>query len=58
VRQALTSALPPGRKRPDGRPAPVHGARRELIGVWLIADRDAPHKEHHTAMRIWPAASM
>lgn len=52
VRQALGSALPPVRKRPDGRPAPALGSYRELIDEWLLADRGAPRKQRHTAKRI------
>jgi transposase len=52
VRQALESALPPERKRPVGRPAPALGRYRELIDSWLLADRDAPRKQRHTAKRI------
>jgi transposase len=53
VRQALESAVPPARKRPVGRPAPVLGAHREWIDEILIADRRAPRKQRHTARRIW-----
>ena len=53
VRQALSSAVPPERKRPVGRPAPKLGEYRELIDGWLIADRDAPRKQRHTAHRVW-----
>jgi transposase len=53
VRQALESPLPPPRKRPEGRPAPKLGEWRELIDAWLVADRDAPRKQRHTARRIW-----
>jgi len=53
VRQALVSAVPPVRKRPVGRPAPKLGEYRELIDGWLIADRDAPRKQRHTAHRVW-----
>ena len=52
VRRALESALPPERKRPVGRPAPALGRYRELIDSWLLADRDAPRKQRHTAKRI------
>jgi transposase len=52
VRQALESPVPPARKRPEGRPAPKLGEWRELIASWLIADRDAPRKQRHTAKRI------
>jgi transposase len=53
VRQALAAALPPPRKRPEGRPAPRLGAYRELIDSWLLADREAPRKQRHTAHRVW-----
>jgi len=52
VRQALESAVPPARKRPEGRPAPKLGEFRELIDSWLIADQSAPRKQRHTAKRI------
>ena len=52
VRQALGSAMLLERKRPEGRPAPVLGAYRELIDSWLLEDRDAPRKQRHTAKRI------
>jgi transposase len=53
VRQALESAVPPERKRPEGRPAPALGAYRVLIDGWLLADRSAPRKQRHTAHRVW-----
>jgi transposase len=53
VRQALASSLPPPRKQPEGRPAPKLGPYRALIDEWLLADREAPRKQRHTAMRIW-----
>jgi len=57
VRQALASPLPPPRKRPERRPAPKLGSYRELIDEWLIADREAPRKQRHTAHRIWERLS-
>jgi transposase len=53
VRQALADATPPPRKRPEGRPAPALGPHRALIDEWLLADREAPRKQRHTARRIW-----
>jgi transposase len=53
VRQALASPLPPERKHPEGRPAPKLGPYRELIDAWLIADREAPPKQRHTARRVF-----
>jgi transposase len=53
VRQALESAVPPTRKSPAGRPAPRLGEYRSLIDSWLVADRDAPRKQRHTAHRVW-----
>ena len=53
VRQALESAVPPSKRRPESRPAPKLGAYHGLIDEWLIADRLAPRKQRHTAKRIW-----
>ena len=53
VRQALGSAVPPARKRPEGRSAPALGDYRELIDSWLEADRTAPRKQRHSAQRVW-----
>ena len=52
VRQALVSPLPPAKRTPVGRPAPKLGAYRAVIDEWLLADRDAPPKQRHTARRI------
>jgi transposase len=53
VRQALESAVPPPRKRAEGRPAPALGPYRALIDGWLEADRGVPRKQRHTARRVW-----
>ena len=52
VRQALADAVPPARKVP-GRSAPVTGPYVDLVRGWLIADREVPRKQRHTARRIW-----
>ena len=53
VRQALASPLPPPRKQPATWPAPALGPHREAIDEWLIADRDAPPKQRHSAHRVY-----
>jgi transposase len=53
VRQALVSAVPSAKRRPVDRPAPKLGPFRAVIDEWLLADRDAPRKQRHTARRIW-----
>ena len=54
VRQALTSAVPPERKRPQRPPpAPALDPWKPTIDAWLEADRTAPRKQRHTARRVW-----
>jgi len=52
VREALASATPPQRKVPV-RVSPVLGPYTTLIRAWLVADRDVPRKQRHTARRVW-----
>jgi transposase len=53
VRQALASALPPPRKSYPQRPRPAIGPYAAVIDGWLVADRDVPAKQRHTARRVW-----
>jgi transposase len=53
VRQALASAVPPPRKAYPHRPRPAVDAYAGVIDGWLLADRDVPRKQRHTARRIW-----
>jgi transposase len=53
VRQALASAVPPPRKAYPPRPRPAIGPYAAIIDQWLVADRDVPPKQRHTARRIW-----
>ncbi len=52
VRQALASAVPPDRRRPE-RLAPSLDRWKPTIDGWLEADRTAPRKQRHTARRVW-----
>jgi transposase len=51
VREALGSAVPAARKRPQ-RERPAIGPLVEFIDAILLADRKAPRKQRHTAHRI------
>jgi transposase len=53
VRQALESAIPPAKRAPELRPAPKLGPYRQVIDEILVADKQAPRKQRHTARRIW-----
>ena len=52
VRQALASAVPPERKTPE-RTSPALGPWTTIIRSWLVADRELPGKQRHTARRVW-----
>jgi len=52
VRQALTSAMPRERKKPQrDRPVLTEPLRR-VVDEWLKADQHAPRKQRHTSRRI------
>ena len=53
VRQALATAVPPPRKAYPPRPRPAIDPWVAVIDGWLLADRDAPRKQRHTARRVW-----
>jgi hypothetical protein len=53
VRQALASAVPPPRKGYPQRPSPAIGPYAAIFDGWLLADRDVPRKQRHTARRVW-----
>ena len=52
MKQALASRVPPVKRSPMSRPAPKLGPYRAVIDEWLLADRDAPPRQRHTARRI------
>jgi hypothetical protein len=52
VRQALDSAVPPRKGYPQ-RPRPAIDAYASVVDGWLLADRQVPRKQRHTARRIW-----
>ena len=53
VRQALADAVLPPRKLYPARPRPAIDQWASMIDAWLVADKDAPRKQRHTARRVW-----
>ena len=53
MRQALTSPQPPPRKDYPPRPRPAIEPYIEIVDGWLLADREMPKKQRHTARRVW-----
>ena len=53
VRQALEAAVPPPRKACLPRPRPAIDPYVQVIDGWLVADKDVPRKQRHTARRVW-----
>ena len=53
VRQALGRAVPPPRKAYPPRPRPAIDPYVQVIDGWLVADKDVPRKQRHTARRVW-----
>jgi len=53
VRQALASAVPPPRKAYHRRSRSGLDPYVGVIDSWLLADRDVPRKQRHTARRVW-----
>ena len=53
IRQAISNALPPPRKRSSRAPVVLTDALRGVIDGWLVLDLDAPRKQRHTAHRIF-----
>jgi transposase len=53
VRQVLKSAVPPPRRPYAQRPRPAIRPYAQVIDGWLLADREVPRKQRHTARRVW-----
>ncbi len=53
VRQALDSAVPPPRKPYSQRTRPAIDPYVPVIDGWLLADKEVPRKQRHTARRVW-----
>ena len=53
LEKILANAEPPGYRQEASRPKPVLGQFLGIIDEILLADRDAPAKQRHTAKRIF-----
>jgi len=53
VRQALESAIPPPRRAYPPRRRPAIDPYAAIVDGWLLADREVPKKQRHTARRVW-----
>ncbi len=53
VREALDNAVPAPRKAYPPRRRPAIEAYVEIVDEWLLADREVPRKQRHTARRVW-----
>jgi hypothetical protein len=57
VRDALRSAIPPERKRPERARTALSEEVVAFIEQILASDKEAPRKQRHTARRIWERIS-
>src|ERR1700722_10274410 len=53
VRQGLARAVALPREGYPPRPRPAIGPYEAIIDAWLLADREVPRKQRHTARRVW-----
>jgi len=53
VRQAIASPVPPERKVPERHCPVMTDDLKAFIDGILVADKDAPKKQRHTARRLW-----
>jgi transposase len=53
LKKILTHSAPPGYRQTQPRPQLKIGPYRERIQQILMADRELPRKQRHTAKRIW-----